>query len=62
MPLNNPTHWKVRADEARVLAQALKGHPEAYAAMLRIAEEYERLAVRAEQRVNRSIDHSSDAK
>jgi hypothetical protein len=62
MSLNNPTHWKVRADEARVLAQALMSHPEAHAAMLRIAEEYDRLAVPAEQRINRSTDHTSDAK
>ncbi len=62
MPLNNPTHWRGRADEARVVAQALKSHPEAYAAMLRIAEEYDRLAVRAEQRINPGTDHTSDPK
>ena len=42
MPLNNPAQWKVWAQEARVLAEALKGHSEAYSAMLKIAEEYER--------------------
>jgi hypothetical protein len=55
MPLNNAVQWKVRAQEARVLAQALNGHPEAHAAMLKIAAEYERLAVRAAQRINSSI-------
>ena len=37
MPLNTPAQWKVRAQEARVLAEALKAHPEAFAAVLKIA-------------------------
>jgi hypothetical protein len=55
MPLNNAAQWKARAQEARVLAQALNGHPEAHAAMLKIAREYERLAVRAAQQNNSSV-------
>ena len=51
MPLNTPAQWKVRAQEARVLAEALKAHPEAFAAVLKIAKEYERLADRAAQRL-----------
>ena len=60
MPLNNPAHWKVRAEEARMLAQALKAHPEAFAAMLKIAEEYDRLAVHAEQRINSAVDDTTE--
>jgi hypothetical protein len=59
MPLNTPAQWKVRAQEARVLAEALKAHPEAFAAMLKIADEYERLADRAAQRL---IDDAAGAK
>jgi hypothetical protein len=55
MPLNNAAQWKVRAQEARVLAEAPNGHPGAHAAILKIAEEYERLAVRAAQRNNSSV-------
>ena len=60
MPLNNPAHWKVRAEEARMLAQALKAHPEAFAALLKIAEEYDRLAVHAEQRINSAVDDTTE--
>jgi hypothetical protein len=48
--LNNPAHWHLRAQEARLLAAQLED-PEAKAATLRIAEEYERLAVRAAKRI-----------
>ena len=48
--LNNPAHWHLRAQEARLLASHLED-PEAKAATLRIAEEYERLAVRVAQRM-----------
>ena len=34
-----------------MLAEALKAHPEAFAAVLKIADEYERLADRAAQRL-----------
>jgi len=44
----------------RVLAQALKAHPEAFAAMLKIAEEYDRLAVHAEQRINSAVDDTTE--
>ena len=57
MPLNTPAQWKVRAQEARVLAEALKAHPEAFAAVLKIA--YERLADRAAQRL---IDDTAGTK
>ena len=52
MPLlmNNPEHWKLRAEEARLAAKHLDD-PEAKAAMLKVAEEYDRVAIRASQRV-----------
>ena len=49
--LNNPAHWHLRAQEARLLASQLED-PEAKAATLKIAEEYERLAVRAAKRID----------
>ena len=48
--LNNPAHWHLRAQEARLLAAQLEDHV-AKTATLKIAEEYERLAVRAAQRI-----------
>jgi hypothetical protein len=48
--LNNPAHWHLRAQEARLLAAALED-PEAKSATLKIADEYDRLAVRAAQRM-----------
>jgi hypothetical protein len=48
--LNNPAHWHLRAQEARLLASQLE-EPEAKAATLKIAEEYDRLAVRAAERL-----------
>ena len=48
--LNNPAHWHLRAQEARLLAAQLED-PEAKSATLKIADEYDRLAVRAQQRM-----------
>jgi hypothetical protein len=45
--LNNPAHWRLRAQEARLLASHLEV---AKAATLKIAEEYDRLATRAATR------------
>ncbi len=44
--LNNPAHWQLRAEETRLLAAQLLD-PEPKATILKIAEEYERLARRA---------------
>ncbi len=44
--LNNPVHWQLRAQEARQLAEKLED-PEAKAAILKIADEYDGLAARA---------------
>jgi hypothetical protein len=48
--LNNPAHWHLRAQEARLLAAQLED-TEAKAATLKIADEYDRLAVRAAKRL-----------
>jgi hypothetical protein len=48
--LNNPAHWHLRAQEARLLASYLDD-PEAKDSILKMAEEYDRLAIRAKQRM-----------
>jgi hypothetical protein len=47
--LNDPEHWRSRAEEALVQAEQM-GDPIARGTMLDIAAQYERLAERAEQR------------
>jgi hypothetical protein len=47
--LNNPAHWNLRAQEAKLLASQLQDLV-ARAAILKIADEYERLATRALRR------------
>ena len=44
--VNESDHWRVRAEEARVLARQMDDS-ESKDTMLRIAEDYERLARRA---------------
>jgi hypothetical protein len=46
----DPQHWRRRAEEARTLADELTD-AEAKRKMLKIAEDYEALAMRAEQRL-----------
>jgi hypothetical protein len=46
---NDPEHWRRRAAEARVVAEAITD-AEAKATMLRMAADYERIAVRATAR------------
>src|SRR5512133_39936 len=41
--INEPDHWRARAEEARILANQMNDS-ESKDAMLRIAEDYERLA------------------
>ena len=47
--INEPEHWRARAKEARFLANEMDDS-ESKDAMLRIAEDYEHLAQRAEDR------------
>lgn len=47
--INDPEHWRNRANEARALAEQIQD-PQSREAMLRIASDYERLATRAQQR------------
>jgi hypothetical protein len=48
-PINDPEHWLKRAKEARALAEQIND-PEAKRTMLKNADEYERLAHRAQER------------
>ena len=50
--INDPRHWRDRADQAHAIAAAMTD-PEAKEAMLRVAQEYERLAQHAEERLAR---------
>jgi hypothetical protein len=47
--INDPKHWLDRAKEARALAEQI-GDPEAKRTMLKNADDYERLAQRAQER------------
>jgi hypothetical protein len=47
--LNDAKHWRDRAEEARTVADGLRD-PETKRLMMGIAENYERLALRAEVR------------
>ena len=48
--LNDPKHWRDRAEEARIHAEQMRD-PEACRMMLETAAGYERLAKKAEQRL-----------
>ena len=49
MNLNDPEYWRSRAEEARAVAVQMTD-PHTRAIMLSIAQDYENLAERAEQR------------
>jgi hypothetical protein len=51
--LDNPEHWQERAEEARSIAEQMSD-PDSKQMMLRIAEDYERLAVHARRRMKGS--------
>jgi hypothetical protein len=48
--LNNPEHWRARAEETRSMAEGI-GDLMAKATLLRVAAEYEQLALQAESRL-----------
>lgn len=47
--INDPEYWRKRAEEARAIAVQMTDH-HTKAVMLGIAQDYEKLAVRAEER------------
>ena len=50
--INDPAHWRQRADEARTIAEQMSDL-QSKDSMLRIAKDYECLAERAEERGKR---------
>ena len=52
--INDPEHWRQRAEEIRTLADDMKDDISKQM-MLRIAGDYERLAQRAEERARGSL-------
>ncbi len=51
--INDPKHWRARAEEIRALADQMSDETSRQM-MLRVASDYERLAERAEQRMRGS--------
>jgi hypothetical protein len=56
--LNDSRHWRDRAEEARAIAQHLRG-PITKQTMLEIAHGYDRLAQRAEERQKLRVAHGA---
>jgi len=54
IPINDPKHWRKRAREVRIVADELTD-PDAKRRMLRMVDDYEELARRAERRLKRKV-------
>jgi hypothetical protein len=48
---NNPDHWRQRAEETRVLAEQM-GDEKSKQMMIKIADDYDKLALRAAARID----------
>ncbi len=59
--INSPSYWRERVKEMHSIAEALSD-PEAKEAVLRIAEEYHRLAKHAEDRLSRMMSDRLNAR
>jgi ribosomal protein S17E len=55
---DDPQHWRDRAEEVRLIAEDMN-HGESKATMFRIADEYDRLRRKAEERAKRSLEQST---
>ena len=53
VPINDPKHWRKRAEEARVHAEQMTDE-QSKKMMLRIVDDYQELARRAERRLNQA--------
>ena len=58
VPINDPKHWRARAEEARTVADDMTDE-KSKQMMLRIAADYEELARRAEQRLKAAGKNSN---
>jgi len=58
--INDVQHWRSRAEEMRVVAEDIRD-PEIRGTALRIADDYDRLAQRAEDRTNKSREKKADS-
>jgi hypothetical protein len=60
VPINDPKHWRERAEGARTLADQMEDQ-DARRKMLRVADGYEELARRAERRLKAVSEQRSSA-